>query len=486
MSKIIVTPEMIDAQKRYILEAKTYFHNKSISKGRPLKFSIRTYGCQQNESDSEKLSGILSEMGLYSCDEDEMPDVLMLNTCSIRENAQDRLFGNLGRWKTAKMNHSDMIIVVCGCMMKQEYNVDKIDQSYRFVDLVFGPQDIFRLPELMCRYLSNHKKVIDVSDEDYIVEDQDSPVIRKRKFRALVPIMYGCNNYCAYCVVPYTRGAERSRNFDSILSQVKSLDSEGYKEIMLLGQNVNSYGNDDPDKPKFFELLDTIAQNTQFEHIRFMTSHPKDISENLIDIIAQHHHIERHLHLPFQSGSNRILKLMNRGYTREEYIKSVQLYREKVPNGTISTDIIVGFPGETEDDFQDTLSLMTTLRFDSAFTFQFSPRPGTAAEHFKGRISPEIMRDRFERLVKLQNMHAFESNQSIVNTKQNVLIEGISHTSDDVFTGRTSTNRLVNFSIPEHIHFNLEDLEGKMGIISIQQAKTFSVEGELERIIYDQ
>lgn len=486
--------ETMNKQLSYSSELSEYYLNLSALRGESYSYLVHTYGCQLNEADSEKIEGCLHSMGLSESGT-EKPDVLILNTCAIRENAEDRLFGNLGHWKTVKEANPKMLIVICGCMMKQDVNVLKIKKSYPFVDIILGPQDIHRLPKYIHSRVFGKKKKYEVSSDDFIADDFSVPVLRKRKFRALVPIMYGCNNYCTYCVVPYTRGRERSRSFESIMAELVSLGSLGYKEILLLGQNVNSYGKDMPGSPDFSELLKETASMKLFPRIRFMTSHPKDLSDKVIDVIQTYPSIERHLHLPVQSGSNQILDRMNRRYTRESFIDTAMQYRRKMPEATISTDIIVGFPGETEEDFDDTLDLMRTVRFDSAFTFQFSPRPGTEASKYPEQIDADTVTERFSRLLSLQNDHSHASNLSVVGSSDIVLIEGESHTSPDVFTGRTSSNRLVNFTIPADCKLNGnpilakpgisigDSIEGEFALIKLDHAKTFSIEGRLERFV---
>ena len=335
-----------------VAKLKIYFSQKASLRGKPYTYNIRTYGCQLNESDSEKLAGYFEQMGLIETDE-QPADVNLFNTCSIRENANDRLYGNLGVYKAFKQSNKEMIIAVCGCMMKVDENIAKIRKSFPYVDLIFDPQQLHLMPILLLKSLDSKKQAVEINDIDYIADDNNMPIVRKRKFRALVPIMYGCNNFCTYCIVPYTRGRERSRDFKEIISQLEQLAAEGYKEIMLLGQNVNSYGKDLNANESFADLLRAAAQIMGFSRIRFMTSHPKDLSDEVIDIMANYDTIETHLHLPVQSGSDNVLKRMNRHYTREQYLHTVKLFRSKVPDGAISTDIIVGFPGETEEDFEE-------------------------------------------------------------------------------------------------------------------------------------
>lgn len=461
-----------------------YFSQKASEKGRPITYNIRTYGCQLNESDSEKLAGYLEQMGLVETD-NQPADVNIFNTCSIRENANDRLYGNLGVYKADKIKNKDMIIAVCGCMMKVDENIAKLRKSFPYVDLIFDPQQLHLMPVLLLKSLNSRKQAVEINDVDYLADDNNMPIVRKRKFRALVPIMYGCNNFCTYCIVPFTRGRERSRDFDEVINQLKELANEGYKEVMLLGQNVNSYGKDLGANKSFADLLRAAAQIKGFSRIRFMTSHPKDISDEVIEIMSQYDTIETHLHLPVQSGSNSVLKRMNRHYTREQYLHIVKLFRELIPDGAISTDIIVGFPGETEEDFKDTLSIIEEVKYDSAFTFQYSIRPGTMAATYEDQIPQDVVTERFGRLLELQNRLVYESNQRMLGKSYEVLIEGESSTAPNILTGRTKCNHLVNFTIPESIlsFDSANELEGKLCMVNITEAKPYSVEGVLESFI---
>ena len=481
MSITKVTAEDFNKVNDAVIQLREHFMRRSQEIGRPLTYNIRTYGCQLNESDSEKLSGYLEQMGLVPIEEGPA-DVNFFNTCSIRENADDRLYGNLGVYKAHKKKNREMIIAVCGCMMKVDKNIEKIKKSYPFVDLLFDPQQLHLMPVLLRRSIDSKKTAVDIEDVDYIADDNNMPVARKRKFRALVPIMYGCNNFCTYCIVPFTRGRERSRDFDEIIKQMEELAKEGYKEVMLLGQNVNSYGKDLGENRSFPDLLEACAKIKGFSRIRFMTSHPKDLSDRVIDIMAKYDSIETHLHLPCQSGSDAVLKRMNRHYTREQYVRTAKLFREKIPEGAISTDIIVGFPGETEEDFEDTLSLVKEIKFDSAFTFQYSIRPGTKASEFEDQIPADVVTERFGRLLEIQNELVFESNKNLVGKTMEVLIEGESSTAPDILTGRTKCNHLVNFTIPAELGIDktANELEGYLGMVKITNAKPYSVEGVLE------
>ena len=484
-------PEDMEKQREYVDHMRQYFVDKAVLRGYPFTFSIRTYGCQLNESDSEKLSGFLQQMSLLPAKTDD-PDVVIFNTCSIRENANDRLFGNLGVAKAMKRKNPQMIVCVCGCMMKQDENVEKIRKSYPFVDLIFGPQDIHRIPEYFYHRIFRKKKLYEVSQTDYIVDDLDLPIDRERKFRALVPIMYGCNNFCTYCIVPYTRGRERSRPFEKIMDEIKDLVKRGYKEVLLLGQNVNSYGLDQPGMPDFGDVLQGAARIPGIERVRYMTSHPKDLNERIIDIMRDEPTIEKHLHLALQSGSNTILAAMNRRYTRERFIEIATYFREQLPDGTISTDIIVGFPGETEEDFQDTITLMEQVKFDSAYTFQYSVRQGTPAAQMTNQIDQAVVTERFQRLLDVQNRHCFESNQATVGRLERILIEGKSETAPHILSGRTMSNRLVNFHLPDltrlpngdiienSTFLNGDILEGVFAMVRITGARPYSLEGTWE------
>ena len=381
-----------------VTELKEYFSSLGARKGRSLTYNVLTYGCQLNESDSEKLSGMLGSMGLTPSKGGELDDadVIVFNTCSIRENADRHLFGNLGVFKTLKKNDRDVVIAVGGCMMKVPENVERIKKSYPYVDLVFDPQQLHRFPVLMRDAIRKDKQLVNISADDYIAEDNFFPIDRKRKFRALVPIMYGCNNFCTYCIVPYARGRERSRAFDEIVNELSELASQGYKEVMLLGQNVNSYKGEGGET--FADILRAASDFKEFSRVRFMSSHPKDLSDEVIDIMAERPNVEKHLHLAMQSGSNTVLKAMNRPYTIERFQEIVDKFRARVEGGSLTTDIIVGFPGETDEDFEETLAAVDKAKFDACFTFQYSARPGTKAAAYENQIPSDVVTERFGRL----------------------------------------------------------------------------------------
>ena len=473
---------------RAIEELRGYFALVSQSKGSPATYNLLTYGCQLNESDSEKLAGMLSEMGLVKSKDsgDLSPaDVVVMNTCSVRENADRHLFGNLGVFKSFCKSGETSVVAVCGCMMKVPENVEKIRKSYPYVNLVFDPQQLHRFPVLLRDALDIKKQSVSVCGEDYIAEDSYFPIERQRRFRALVPIMYGCNNFCTYCIVPYARGRERSRNFGEIMAELEDLASKGYREVMLLGQNVNSYGKGNEDGKTFADILDEASKITEFSRIRFMSSHPKDLSDRVIDLMADRPNIEKHLHLALQSGSDVVLKRMNRPYTAEGYMRIADYFRSRVVGGSLTTDIIVGFPGETEEDFVKTLEICKRAAFDAAFTFQYSIRPGTKAAEFPDQIPADVVTERFGRLTELTNSLSEASCRNLVGQTKEVLIEGISKAGGGVYSGRTISNHLVNFTIPDEIRnsegFCEDALEGRLCNVDIQYARPYSVDGVMER-----
>lgn len=483
MAIIKVGKEDLKERDSAFKELSEYFSALSVTKGRDITYNVRTYGCQLNESDSEKLCGMLQQMGLKEVTGDTSADIIIFNTCAVRENAEDRLFGNLGIVKADKKSDKDKIIGVCGCMTKVPENVEKIKKSFPYVDLVFDPQQLHLFPVFLRDSIGRKKQLVNISAEDYIVDDSLVPINRKRKFRALVPIMYGCNNFCTYCIVPYARGRERSRDLSEIVEELNKLADQGYKEVMLLGQNVNSYMGANGER--FPAVLEAAAKIKGFNRIRFMSSHPKDISTEIVDMVAENPNIETHLHLPLQSGSDRILKLMNRPYNREDYLKTAHYFREKVPNGAISTDIIVGFPGETEEDFLGTLEVVKECAFDSAFTFQYSKRPGTKAASMEDQIPHDVVTERFGRLLELQNDLAYKSNQAKIGKTEEILIEGQSSTAPDILTGRTMSNHLVNFTIPEALKLQgktADDYEGMLCDVKFTSARPYSVDGEMVKL----
>ncbi|EDS72720.1 tRNA (N6-isopentenyl adenosine(37)-C2)-methylthiotransferase MiaB [Anaerofustis stercorihominis] len=409
------------------------------------KYLIITYGCQMNENDSEKISGMVEELGYSRTEDEKDADLIIMNTCSVRENANNRFFGNLGNFKKLKKKKPDLILAVCGCMMQEGHIVKKIKEKYSFVDIVFGTHNISSLPSLLEECDAKRKLIVEVlEDSDKLAEGL--PVHRQFKHKAFVSIMKGCNNFCSYCIVPYTRGRERSREYQNILSEVRELANDGVKEVTLLGQNVNSYGKNLDDPVPFAKLLKMVSEVEGIERVRFMTSHPKDLSDELIEVIRDNPKICRHIHLPMQSGSSRILKLMNRHYDKDTYIKLVKKIRREIPDVAITTDIIVGFPTETEEDFLDTLDVYKKCEFDTAFTFIYSKREGTKAAVMDGQIDEKTVKDRFDRLLKLHDEIVLKQNKKYLNREVDILIDGKSKTNDNVLTGRTSSFKLVNFT----------------------------------------
>ncbi len=444
------------------------------------RFFIQTFGCQMNERDSETIAGMLSEQGFVPAKTKKEADIVLLNTCSVRENADKRFFGILGQLKKIKEENPSFIVGVCGCMMQQQHIIDTLKSKYPWVDLVFGTHNIHTFPKLIQGVLSERKKIVDVWEEAGAVVE-GLPAKRLYPFKSFVNIMYGCNNFCTYCIVPYTRGRERSRRPEEVISEVKHLVSSGAKEITLLGQNVNSYGvsahgGDYCAKAEngldFAGLIYKLNELDGLERIRFMTSHPKDLSDGLIQAYKDCDKLCKHIHLPVQSGSTNLLKRMNRSYTKEHYLHLIEKLRKAVPDIAISTDIIVGFPGETEEDFSETLDLVEKVQFDSAFTFLYSIRQGTPAAKYTDQVSEEVKHIRFNRLVELMNEKTAQSNKRYENTVQKVLVEGKSKTDDATYTGRTDSLKIVNFK-------GNDSMVGEIIPMRIIEGKTFSLTGEV-------
>ena len=433
-------------------------------KGRRPTAFIQTFGCQMNARDSEKLLGILEEAGFVQ-GADENSDFVLYNTCTVRENANLKVYGRLGYLGGLKRKNPDMLIALCGCMMQEPQVVEKIRKSYRHVDIIFGTHNIFRLAELIFRRLTEKKMVVDIWEgTDAIVEDL--PVERKYPFKSGVNIMFGCNNFCSYCIVPYVRGRERSRNPEDIIHEIEGLVADGVVEVMLLGQNVNSYGKTLKKPITFAELLRRVEQIDGLERIRFMTSHPKDLSDELIEVMKNSRKICKHLHLPVQSGSSRILKQMNRKYTKEQYLELVDKLRAAVPDISLTTDIIVGFPGETEEDFQETLDVVRRVRYDSAFTFIYSKRTGTPAAAMEDQVPEDVVKDRFDRLLKEVQDIAAQVVMRDEGTVQKVLVEEMDTHEPGYVTGRLSNNTVVHFQ-------GDASLIGQIVDVSLDEARGF-------------
>ena len=433
-------------------------------KGRRPTAFIQTFGCQMNARDSEKLLGILEEAGFVQ-GADENSDFVLYNTCTVRENANLKVYGRLGYLGGLKRKNPDMLIALCGCMMQEPQVVEKIRKSYRHVDIIFGTHNIFRLAELIFRRLTEKKMVVDIWEgTDAIVEDL--PVERKYPFKSGVNIMFGCNNFCSYCIVPYVRGRERSRNPEDIIHEIEGLVADGVVEVMLLGQKVNSYGKTLEEPITFAELLRRVEQIDGLERIRFMTSHPKDLSDELIEVMKNSRKICKHLHLPVQSGSSRILKQMNRKYTKEQYLELVDKLRAAVPDISLTTDIIVGFPGETEEDFQETLDVVRRVRYDSAFTFIYSKRTGTPAAAMEDQVPEDVVKDRFDRLLKEVQDIAAQMVKRDEGTVQKVLVEEMDTHEPGYVTGRLSNNTVVHFP-------GDASLVGQIVDVSLDEARGF-------------
>ncbi len=430
-------------QYYFIKKARQYVKKKSEELGRPLFACTRTFGCQMNSRDSEKLLGILERIGFQEI-EDEKADFVLYNTCTVRENANLRVYGRLGYLNTQKKKNPNMLIALCGCMMQEPEVVAKIKKSYRFVDIIFGTHNIFKLAELVCQRLEERKMVVDIwAGTDSIVENLPSE--RKFPFKSGVNIMFGCNNFCSYCIVPYVRGRERSRKAEDIIAEIKRLVADGVVEIMLLGQNVNSYGKTLENPITFAQLLRQINEIEGLERIRFMTSHPKDLSDELIEAMRDCKKVCKHLHLPLQSGSTEILRVMNRRYTKDQYLELVDKIRTAIPDISLTTDIIVGFPGETEEDFLETMDVVKKVRYDSAFTFIYSKRTGTPAAAMENQVPEDVVKDRFDRLLaEVQKISAEVCGRDL-HTVQKVLVEGMDDHVDGLVTGRMGNNTIVHF-----------------------------------------
>ncbi len=463
-------PNMADARKRGKEEVKYLYENRNyneVFKGK--KYFIKTYGCQMNVHDSEEIKKILENLGYIEIEDYEQADLIILNTCAIRENAHDKVFGFLGRCKHLKKTNKDLIIGLCGCMAQEENVVKEIREKHKYIDIVFGTHNMNELPDMLMNFYG--KQSINVYSKEGDVIEFGNLYKRDSKITAWVNIMYGCDKFCTYCIVPYTRGKQRSRKSEDILKEVKELKEQGYKEITLLGQNVNAYGKDLEGEIEFSKLLEKVS-DTGIERIRFVTSHPWDFTDEMIDVIASRENIMPYIHLPLQSGSNKILKLMGRRYTKEEYLELFNKIRNKVKNASITTDIIVAFPGETEEDFNDTLDVVNTCKYDGAFTFIYSPRENTPAAKMKNDLTEEEKEDRLHRLNEIVNKYSKESNERMLNTIQKVLVTSVSEKDNNKVCGYTENMKLVNVSAPV-------DTIGQIINVKITDAKSFSLDGEI-------
>ena len=464
-------PNYCDAKERNKnkIETKRYvFDTKYENLGNGKKYYIKTYGCQMNEHDSENIKALLEQIGFSEIDILEQADLVILNTCAIRENAHNKMYGFLGRIKHLKET-KNIITCICGCMAQEENVVKSILNKYKWVDIVFGTHNIHELPTILFNYMTTNKMQIEVySMEGSIIEDM--PVKKDSKYKAWVNIMYGCDKFCTYCIVPYTRGKQRSRNHIDILNEVKDLKENGYKEVTLLGQNVNAYGKDLDTNYDMADLLSDVAK-INIERIRFVTSHPWDFTDKMIDVISNNDNIMPYIHLPIQSGSDRILRMMGRRYTKDEYLTLYNKLKEKIPNVSITTDIIVGFPSETDEDFNETLDIVDKCKFDGAFTFIFSPRENTIASTLKDTITKEEKEKRLYKLNELVNKYSKMNNDKYLNKVVKVLIEGVSDKKNNMLMGYTDTMKLVN------VKGSIDNI-GKIVNVKINDVKTWSMDGE--------
>ncbi len=471
-----------ELQHNYIKDCRSLLREREQELGRPLTCNVTTFGCQMNAKDSEKLRGILLKAG-YHLTESEEADFVIYNTCTVRENADMKVYGHLGLMKNLKKKNPQKIIALCGCMMQQEGVADKLCHDYPFVNLIFGTHNLYKFPELLYKTLKEQKSAISQGKGCETIVDvweatneivEDLPSDRTYSFKCGVNIMFGCNNFCSYCIVPYVRGRERSRTPEDILQEVNDLAGEGVVEVMLLGQNVNSYGKTLENPITFAELLSKVEQVPGIRRIRFMTSHPKDLSDDLIEVMKHSDKICRHLHLPLQSGSSRILKKMNRRYTKEQYLSLAAKLRREIPDLAITTDIIVGFPGETEEDFEETLDVVRKVRFDSAFTFLYSRRSGTPAADMEEQIPEEVAKERFNRLLKLVQEISAEMAKKVEGKTLPVLVESINEQDPLLVTGRLSNNLLVHFP-------GSKELIGKIVDVTLTECMGFYYMGEMKK-----
>ncbi|WP_210469366.1 tRNA (N6-isopentenyl adenosine(37)-C2)-methylthiotransferase MiaB [Sporosarcina sp. 6E9] len=446
-----------------------------LNMGKGRKFYIRTYGCQMNEHDTEVMAGIFTALGYEVTETVEDANIILLNTCAIRENAENKVFGELGHLKPLKQRNPDILIGVCGCMSQEESVVNKILQTYDQVDMIFGTHNIHRLPNILHEAYMSKEMVIEVwSKEGDIIENL--PKVRHGDIKAWVNIMYGCDKFCTYCIVPYTRGKERSRRPEDIITEIRQLAAQGYKEITLLGQNVNAYGKDFDDLDyRLGDLMDDLRK-IDIPRVRFTTSHPRDFDDHLIEVLAKGGNLVEHIHLPVQSGSTSILKIMGRIYSREEYLELVRKIKTAIPDVSLTTDIIVGFPNETDEQFEETMTLYEEVGFETAYTYIYSPRDGTPAEKMADNIPMEVKKERLQRLNKLVNDYSLKAMQQFEGQTVEVLVEGESKRNDEVLSGYTRKNKLVNFRAPK-------DVIGKLVHVKITDAKTWSLDGEFIDVV---
>ncbi len=470
MAKLI-TDEQLAEQKSYIMKLKEDNMQYAQRNGRPRLALTETYGCQQNENDTERIRGMLCEAGFEFTDNSHLADVVIYNTCAVRENAEQKVFGRLGILKHIKEERRDMIIGVCGCMVQQEHITEKIKSVHEHVDLVFGTHALYRMPQLLYKAMHEKNTIIDIEASDGAIAE-DIPIMRDDTKKAWVSVMYGCNNFCSYCIVPYVRGRERSRTPEAVLTEVRELVRSGCSEIALLGQNVNSYGKDLDTDIDFSDLMRMVNDIEGVERIRFMTSHPKDLSDKLIQTIAECDKVCKQLHLPFQAGSDKILEQMNRKYTKEEYLAKIDKVKKAIPDISLSTDVIVGFPTETNEDFEETLDVLRKAEFDNIFSFIYSRREGTPAAKLDFVLTDEEIHANFNKLLEVQNEISKRKNEAYVGRIERVLVDGTSKNDEAVLSGRCDSSKIVNFK-------GDKSLIGQYIDVRITEAHTWSLNGEL-------
>lgn len=466
-----ITQEQIKEQKSFIMKLREENGNFAAKNGRARLALTETYGCQQNENDTERIRGMLKEAGFDFTEDAEKADVVIYNTCAVRENAEQKVFGRLGILKHIKEHRRDMVIGICGCMVQQEHITEKIRQVHPQVDLIFGTHALYKMPQLLYEAMHRKKTVVEITDSDGAIAE-DIPILRDTKEKAWVSVMYGCNNFCSYCIVPYVRGRERSREPEAVLNEVRGLVKDGCTEISLLGQNVNSYGKDLECDIDFSDLMRMVNDIEGVKRIRFMTSHPKDLSDKLIETIRDCDKVCKQLHLPFQAGSDRVLKEMNRKYTKEQYLEKIEKVKREIPGISLSTDVIVGFPTETNEDFEETLDILRKVEFDNIFSFIYSRREGTPAAKLDFVLTDEEIHRNFNRLLEVQNEISKRKNDAYVGRVETVLVDGVSKNDDNMLSGRCESSKIVNFR-------GDKSLIGKYIQVRITQSHTWSLNGEI-------
>lgn len=466
-----ITEEQLANQRSFMAKLREENNNFAVKNGRPRLALTETYGCQQNENDTERIRGMLKESGFEFTDDHNIADVVIYNTCAVRENAEQKVFGRLGILKHVKEQRRDLVIGICGCMVQQEHITEKIKKIHNQVDLIFGTHALYKMPELLYKAMHQKKTVVDIHDSDGAIAE-NIPILHDAVEKAWVSVMYGCNNFCSYCIVPYVRGRERSRQPEAVLAEVRELVARGCSEISLLGQNVNSYGKDLDEDIDFSDLMRMVNEIEGVERIRFMTSHPKDLSDKLIETIRDCDKVCKQLHLPFQAGSDRILEQMNRKYTKAQYLEKIEKVKKEIPGISLSTDVIVGFPTETREDFEETLDVLRKVEFDNIFSFIYSRREGTPAAKLDFVLTEAEIHENFNRLLEVQNEISKRKNDAYVGRIETVLVDGASKNDENTLSGRCDSSKIVNFK-------GDSSLIGKYVKVRITEAHTWSLNGEL-------